>query len=97
MLTVEKTEGVRLAIGDTEIRNPKTNETISIPNSGGDAEVFYVTQQEWVRVYSWSSGLIAFKGLPSFERSDDPARITARRLAQALNAKIVGSEGEEYN
>ena len=94
---------MRLAIGDRELVNPETNETISIPNSGGDAEVFYVTkkewvtQEEWVRVYSWSNGLITFKGLPSFERSDDPVRLTARRLAQALNARIIGSEGEEYN
>ena len=94
---IENTPGVRLASGDGVVMNPHTRETISIPNSGGDAEVYYPAKAEWMRVYSWFDGDISFKGVPSFEESADPLRTTARLLAAALDARIVGDEGEFYD
>jgi hypothetical protein len=94
---VEKTPGVRLASGDWVIVNPHTGATIRVPNKGGDAEVYFPIESEWIRVYSWSGGAIEFRGLPSFEHSDDPLRIATYLLATALDARIVGDDGEFYN
>lgn len=91
---VARTEGVRLAEGPHRITNPKTGEPISIGNSGGDAEVFFLKEQQWLRVFYWSPDGIYFAPGRSFE--DLPFRDIVLKLARHLNASIVGDEGETY-
>jgi hypothetical protein len=94
---VEGTPNVRLAPGDTVISNPHTQEVISIPNRGGDAEVYSPAESEWIRVYSWHKGAASFNGLPSFDEPTDPVRTATRLLASALNARIIGDSDEFYD
>lgn len=93
---VEQTNGVRLAHGDWTIVNSKTGEIICCPNNGGDAEVYSPNTLEWIRVFKWNEGTASFKGLPEFENPNDTVRKIALLLAYALNAKIVGDDGEFY-
>jgi hypothetical protein len=58
----QQTPGVRMAKGDSEITNPKTGEIIRLRNAGGDAEVFFPVDAEWLRVFCWSpSGRVSFR------------------------------------
>ncbi len=96
-LAVENQENVRLSSEDAVGKNPATGEVIRIPNSDGDAEVFFPDESSWHRVYHWRKGRISFRGLPSFENPNDRIRQTTRLLAKFLEAKIVGDEGEFYD
>lgn len=94
---VNETSGVRLAEGSNQIANPRTGAILSVPNPGGDAEVYLETEDEWRRVFSWSpSGRISFRFTRDFDRPDNAIRVAARLLAQRLGAKIAGDEGEIY-
>jgi hypothetical protein len=91
---VAKTKGVRLAEGPLKITNPKTGEIISIGNSGGDAEVLFFKEQQWLRVFYWSPDGIYFA--PGRNFGDLPFRHIVLELARHLNASVVGDEGEMY-
>jgi hypothetical protein len=93
---VEAIRNVRLASDGAVFSNPGTEEIISIPNSGGDAEVYFPADSEWIRVYSWFGGALSFRWLPSFDEPDDPVRIATHLLAAVLKARIIGDEGEFY-
>jgi hypothetical protein len=94
---IENQKNVRLASNDIVGTNPATGEVIRIPNSDGDAEVFFPEESKWYRVYRWRKGKINFKGLPSFDNPNDTIRQTTRLLAEVLGARIVGDEGEFYD
>jgi hypothetical protein len=94
---VGETEGVRLATKPARITNPKTGEVISIPNNGGDTEVYFSADDTWQRLFSWSfAGTVCWRYTADFDRPDSEIRTVARRLARKLNAVIVGDEGEIY-
>jgi hypothetical protein len=94
---VENQENIRLTSDDVVATNPATGEVIRIPNSDGDAEVFFPEESKWYRVYRWRKGRITFKGLPSFDNPNDTLRQATRLLAKSLEARIVGDEGEFYD
>lgn len=90
---VENLENVRLSSEDIVMTNPSTGDVIRIPNSDGDAEVFFPEESKWKRVYRWREGRITFRGLPDFNNPDDTVRQTTRLLAAILNARIIGDGG----
>ena len=94
---VAATSGVRLTSADVVITNPHTGEIITIPCKAGDAEVYFVDNSEWIRVYSWLDGAISFRPSEGFEEVNDPLRDLTRILASALQARIIGDEGEFYD
>ena len=87
-------EGLRLSDGDARQVNPLTNEIITMPNRGGDAEVWREDCQDWIRVFWWSpEGYVSFP--EPDEREQEKALSLARSLALRLNAKIYDDAGEE--
>jgi hypothetical protein len=94
---VERTDGVRLAEGDYQITNPKTGELIGIRNRGGDAEVFFSHEATWRRVFRWSEGQISFAAPRDFDLPTCSIRRLAAEFARALDARLVGDEGETYD
>jgi hypothetical protein len=89
---VAATPGMRLAVGNATFHDPVTREEIRLPNSGGDAEVFFPKESSWRRVFTWSSGRVSFGAVPQ----TSPVWQAARSLAGELRAKLVGDEGEPY-
>ena len=94
---VERSDGVRMAEGDYQITNPKTDELINIRNRGGDAEVFFSHEADWRRVFCWSEGHITFAAPRDFDLPTCLIRKLAAELARALDAQLVGDEGETYD
>lgn len=92
---VEETRGVRLVQSDViETKNPRTGERISVKGSLLDAEVWDADEEEWLRVFSFSEGEVDFRGVPWY--AHEPVARAARKLSKALEAKVVGDEGEIY-
>jgi hypothetical protein len=103
MAVARVTEGARLKEGDSVIMNPATGEQTRIKGSEGDVEVFFpsnsnqtVTQDEgnWQSAISFVRGSGRFRADGAIDNPNDPVRSVAVRLAAALNARIVGDEGE---
>lgn len=93
---VSKAAHVRLNSGGTHIINPKTHETISIPGIDGDAEID--TGNGWRVHFRWSdTGSIAFPYSDEFNHPDSLIRQTVKSLASALDAQVIGDEGEAYD
>lgn len=97
--------GVRQRTDDTVAINPKTGEEIRIDRNDGDAEVLFTSggflglgrREEWCTVFYFFNGKASFKAVRDIESSKNPVRRAAAQLAAALNAKIVGDEGEQYD
>ncbi|MCJ2182049.1 hypothetical protein MTR62_04930 [Novosphingobium sp. 1949] len=89
-------EDLRLAHGDAEKLNPVTHAIISLPNRGGDAEIWRPDCQEWLRVFWYSpEGYISFPA-PESDHKEHLHRLSlARSLALRLDAKIYDDEGNE--
>ncbi len=94
---VERTEGVRLADGDAEAVNPRTGEVVRILNHGGDAEAFHPGDGSWRRIFYWNETRVSFRAPDDFLARECVARSLARELARALDARLVGDEGEIYD
>jgi hypothetical protein len=95
---VQQTPGVRMANGDYEIANPKTGEAIRLRNAGGDAEVFFSVEGNWLRVFRWSPpGDVSFSAPRDFDMPNCGIRRLAAELARALGASLIGDEGEIYD
>lgn len=86
--------GLRLCDGDAQQVNPITHEVITMPNRGGDAEVWRDDCQDWLRVFWWSpQGYVSFPAPAA--REEQEALSIARSLALKLNAGIYDDEGVE--
>lgn len=98
---------VRLSSSDVSAINPVNGDTISIPSSDGDVDVLFKSKSilgfgaksEWHNAiyYSSNSGAGFFKYQSEMEDRDHPVRCAAKKLAEQLNAQIIGDEGEEYS
>lgn len=84
--------------------NPRTGEKIALTQSSGDLEVALPQDllarllgkpREWGPAFFFSHGRASFSP-PDIDSPTDPVRVAAAALAEALNATIVGDEGEEY-
>ncbi len=90
-------EGLRIAIGPARATNPSTGAVITIAGSGADVEVFFPGTKSWVRVFRFTTrGTVAFTFTGAFDEPGDPVSRAARALAAALQASIVGDDGELY-
>ncbi len=94
---VNSSDGVRLRTSDLSARNPNTGELIIVQGSGCDADFFDQTTGDWLPTFFWSSrGTIQFNATEEFGEPGSPLRTTAVGLSAALNASLVGEEGELY-
>lgn len=84
--------------------NPRTGERIELGQSEGDLEIALPQslfacvrgkRKEWEPAFFFSRGRASFRP-PDIDSPTDPIRVAAAALAEALNAGIVGDEGEEY-
>ena len=95
---VGTTEGVRMAEGDNQVINPRTGEVVSVPNSGGEAEMLFAADGEWVRVFYWRPpGRASFRATAAFDDENSDIRRIARGLAARLSAVLIGDDGETYS
>lgn len=86
-----------MADGDFKASNPKTGEIITLRNTGGDAEVFFPKNAEWLRLFLWTPpGQVSFRAPRDFELPTSDIRQLASKLAHALEASLIGDEGEIY-
>ncbi len=96
---------LRMNTGDSTGINPDTGEEIRIPIGEGGVSVLFKTggflgfgvKESWHHVFYLSQGSIKFNASQDLEDPNNPARIAASELAVALEARIRGDEGEQYN
>ena len=93
---VNSVDGVRLADGHYLITVPDTGQVLRFPNNGGDTEVLFPPDNGWRRVFRWHGGKVTFVAPKDFDDASTLLRLVARALAQALQASVVGDEGEPY-
>ena len=93
-----ETEGLRLReLKDHIGKNPKTGETIRFPGVDGDVEVFDTEYNDWYAAIRWIEGTATFRPPDSWREERCYFRDLVFRLAEKLNAKVFGDDGEEYN
>jgi hypothetical protein len=92
------------ATGYTAV-NPGTGERIEIGQSTGDLEIALPQSplarvlgkaKKWEPAFFFSQGRASFPPPDNIDSATDPVRMAAATLAKALNASIIGDEGEEY-
>lgn len=89
-------EDLRLADGDAQQINPRTHEIVSMPNRGGDVEIWRPDCEDWLRVFWYSpEGYISFPAPEPGVREELHRLSLARSLALKLDAKIYNDEGVE--
>jgi hypothetical protein len=93
---VTQADHARLAEGDYLVTLPETGQVFRFPNTGGDTEVFFSIDGVWRRVFRWHAGRVSFVCPKDFDDEASHMRSVARALADALQANIVGDEGELY-
>lgn len=89
-------DDLRLCDGDAQAINPLTGEIISMPNRGGDAEIWRPDCEDWLRVFWYSpDGFISFPAPEDGDKDQLHGLSLARSLALKLDAKIYNDEGVE--
>ncbi len=87
---------LRLSDGDAQVINPLTHAVVTMPNRGGDAEIWRPDCQDWIRVFWYSpEGFISFPAAEPGNRDHLHRLSLARSLALRLDAKIYDDEGVE--
>ena len=85
-------DGVRMACGDAAVPNPLTEQLVTLPNRGGDAEVFRQDCERWMRALFWTpDGTVRFA---EPEMDGNPVLPLARKLASELRAQVHDDRGE---
>ena len=92
-----KADTCRLADGDYLVTLPENGQVFRFPNTGGDTEVLFSIDGAWRRVFRWHAGHISFVAPKDFDNEATRMRVVARALAESLQARIVGDEGEFYD
>jgi hypothetical protein len=86
---------VRLSDAPVTAVNPQTGAQISIGRGPGDADV--LVDSAWLPCFHFQPrGSISFRAPDDFNEPESVVTSTAWALARALNARLVGEEGEEY-
>lgn len=94
---VRETEGVRIANGQIEnTLNPQTGFSKHI-DYYLDAEIFFPSENQWECALRWKDYRIAINARFDIGNTQDPAWKAVSRLAERLEAKILGEEFEEYD
>lgn len=94
---VTQADDCRLADGDYLVTLPETGQVFRFPNTGGDTEVLFAVDGVWRRVFRWHGGHISFVAPKDFGDEASHMRSAARKLAEMLQASVVGDEGEIYS
>lgn len=94
---VTQADACRLADGDYLVTLPENGQVFRFPNTGGDTEVLFSIDGAWRRVFRWHAGHISFIAPKDFDDEATHMRVVARALAESLQARIVGDEGEFYD
>jgi len=99
---VELTEGVRLCAHEQHTTTvPKSGAVLSMNASPGDAEIYDDESQRWHFCFRMSHGAIESNARVVYRALDgdlsDPLWLVVRKLADQLNADIIGEEGEIYD
>ena len=94
---VTQADTCRLADGDYLVTLPENGQVFRFPNTGGDTEVVFSIDGAWRRVFRWHAGHISFVAPKDFDNEATRMRVVARALAESLQARIVGDEGEFYD
>ncbi|MEJ2457470.1 MAG: hypothetical protein P8Y58_04690, partial [Novosphingobium sp.] len=80
------------AFGDAAMPNPLTEQIVTLPNRGGDAEVFRQDCERWMRALFWTpDGTVRFA---EPEMDGNPVLPLARKLAGELGAQVHDDRGE---
>ncbi|KHK91743.1 hypothetical protein [Novosphingobium malaysiense] len=91
---VGRIDGIRMATGDAAAANPLTEDVVTLPNRGGDAEVYRQDCQTWMRTMFWTpEGTIRFAAP---ESKDDTILPLAGKLARELDAGIYDESGKAH-
>lgn len=93
---VETTDGVKIDESDSVATNPITGEKICVPSLPHTVALWLPEQEEWFKVFWFRQGRISFKA-DDWDNTSSPVRDTAVKLAQKLNAEIIGDNGEKYS
>jgi len=94
---VNRIAHVRLAEGDYSVTLPETGQVFTLRNTGGDTDLYFPHIDAWRRIFRWDEEDVSFVGTEEFANDPDcQLRLIARQLAEALQASIVGDEGELY-
>lgn len=88
-------ELVRVSNKDVVGINPITKEEIRIKTPVGSAEAYFPESKEWITVFTFGS-TIYFNATNEWEHKASYIRTVVFQLANALSAKVIGDEGEEY-
>lgn len=85
--------------------NPSSGDRIEVCKSIGDLEIVLPQStlarvlgksKEWQPAFFFSQGRATVPPPQNIDCATDPIRTAASALARALNARIIGDEGEEY-
>jgi hypothetical protein len=94
---VAKVEGVRQCIADVSIANPaRPDQIVRMPVNAGSLDVYLPAKETWVPAINWRGGRGSFRA-PDQLDSSSPVWVAATKLANLLDAKIRGDEGECYD
>ena len=94
---VQRIDGLRIATGNWTVRNPRTGAEVMILDTGGDVEIFFETEKQWVRVFRWCEDGASFTSRNvNMKDPADPVRNAAMKLAAVLSARVTDDEGEVY-
>ncbi len=105
MNAVSQIEGVRIDSTDIEGINPITGEVITVQGNPGNVAVDFkkellfglIKKSEWVTCIFYEAGHVGFKAVNGVESPDNPLNKAVKKIAEKLNAKIIGDEGELFN
>lgn len=91
---VEATPGVRIANRNPSWTNPRTGDVVSMLHSEKSLEVLYENGEWRLDIHFTKRGQILFS--PAAWEAGNPVAIAACKLASALQARIVGEEGDRF-
>ncbi|MCF6440738.1 hypothetical protein L1077_14980 [Pseudoalteromonas luteoviolacea] len=95
---VLKTQGANLEGQPTVGRNPKTGEIITVGGKPHNVSVQFPENEEWQTCIFFNDGVASFNGTSSMiDDEKNPVRLVAKSIANFVDAKIVGDEGEVYD
>lgn len=94
--SISKVQSVRLSVEPVLIITEK-GETISIPKKDGDVQIYFPEKSAWIHIFRWSDrGRVSFNHPLENPGLDHPVWRTAFSLAEILEAKLIGDNGEEF-
>jgi len=92
---VDSTKNVRINEEDYVAVDPRTGSELRVCAAEGDAEVYFSTESEWIRILRFNHR-ISFKPTENWNEPEDELSKVIFILAEKLKAQVIGNEGEVY-